>query len=276
MRSLSGAGAFFLRGGITVVLLWSTVIRGVYANEPGFERWPTLRFLTRRTVGVGGTQDGLASAVLAAEAESLLPPVRQQVDPDLALVDEANAGNRDAFETLVRRYQHRLVNYTHAIMRDAGEAEDVAQETFIRAYRSLGRFRGESAFKTWLYTIATNTARTALERRSRRDRVGDQSLDDDAQTLTAEQVPAGGPDAEATLVARDAIDRALSELSEELRVAVVLRDVEGLDYKEIAVVTGAPIGTVESRIFRARRRLRTLLQPLMGAGRTPPSPGGTR
>lgn len=232
-----------------------------------------MRFLTRQTAGVGGRQCGVASAgpsaVLAVEAEPLLPPVRHQVDPDRVLVDEANAGNRDAFETLVRRYQHRVVNYTQAIVRDAGEAEDVAQETFIRAYRSLGRFSGESAFKTWLYTIATNTARTALERRGRRDRVGDQSLDDDTRNLTAEQVPAGGPDAEATLVTRDAIDRALSELSAELRVAVVLRDVEGLDYKEIAAVTGAPIGTVESRIFRARRRLRTLLQPLMSGSRIP-------
>lgn len=224
-------------------------------------------------MGVGGTRNVVAStgaaAVLATEAEPLLPAVGNQVDPDRVLVEEANAGNRDAFETLVRRYQHRLVNYAHAIVRDTGEAEDVAQETFIRAYRSLGRFRGESAFKTWLYTIATNTARTALERRGRRARVGDQSLDDDAQTLTAEQVPAGGADAEASLVTRDAIDRALSELSTDLRVAVVLRDVEGLDYKEIAAVTGAPIGTVESRIFRARRRLRTLLQPLMSAGRSP-------
>jgi RNA polymerase sigma-70 factor (ECF subfamily) len=184
------------------------------------------------------------------------------VDPDRTLVDEAAAGNVDAFESLVRRYQTRLVNYAQAIVRDSGEAEDVAQETFIRAYRSLGRFRGESSFKTWLYTIATNTARTALERRVRRERVGDQSLDDEAQTLRASSVPSGVPDPETTLVTHDAIDRALATLPADLRIAVVLRDVEGLDYKEIAKVTGSPMGTVESRIFRARKRLRGLLRSL--------------
>ena len=187
----------------------------------------------------------------------------RSVDPDRTLVEEAMAGNLDAFETLVRRYQTRVVNFALAMLRDTGEAEDVAQETFIRAYRSLGRFRGESLFKTWLYTIATNAARTAIERRGRRERVGDQSLDDDAKTLSANNVPSGDPDAETTLMTRDAIDRALATLSDDLRVAVVLRDVEGFDYKEIAKVTGAPIGTVESRIFRARRQLRTLLQPLV-------------
>ncbi len=196
----------------------------------------------------------------------------RSADPDRTLVDEAIAGNLDAFETLVRRYQTRLVNYAMAIVRDTGEAEDVAQETFIKAYRSLGRFRGESSFKTWLYTIATNTARTSLERRGRRERVGGQSLDDDTQTLSAGSVPSGLPDPETTLVTRDAIDRALATLPDDLRVAVVLRDVEGLDYKEIATVTGAPIGTVESRIFRARQRLRTLLQPL----RTTSVPVATR
>lgn len=218
-------------------------------------------------MGVGVTQFSVASAgaaaVLAGEAEPLHSRVGHQVDLDRALVDEAKSGSLDAFEGLVRRYQHRVVNYVQAIVRDSGEAEDVAQETFIRAYRSLGRFRGESAFKTWLYTIATNTARTSLERRGRRERVADQSLDDDARALTVERVPSHRPDPEATLVMRDAIDRALATLPHELRVAVVLRDVEGLDYKEIAEVTEVPMGTVESRIFRARRKLRTLLHPLV-------------
>ena len=189
------------------------------------------------------------------------------MDPDRTLVNEATAGSLDAFEALVRRYQTRIVNFALAIVRDTGEAEDVAQETFIRAHRALGRFRGESSFKTWLYMIATNAARTALDRRGRRERLVDQSLDDDTQTLSAGSVPSGQPDAETTLVTRDAIDRALATLSDDLRVAVVLRDVEGLDYKDIAQVTGAPIGTVESRIFRARQRLRTLLQPLRAGER---------
>ena len=185
-------------------------------------------------------------------------------DPDQALVAAAVAGGRDAFETLVRRHQTRIVNYAMAIVKDPADAEDVAQETFIRAYRSLARFRGDSSFKTWLYTIATNAARTGLERRGRRGRVEDGSLDDETGPLAAADVPAGDADAETTLVRREAIDRALAALPPDLRVAVVLRDVEGLDYKEIAAATGTPIGTVESRIFRARRRLRPLLQPLMG------------
>lgn len=185
-------------------------------------------------------------------------------DPDRALVAAAAAGDRGAFEALVVRHQTRIVNYATAIVKDPAEAEDVAQETFIRAYRSLARFRGDSSFKTWLYTIATNAARTGLGRRGRRSRVEDGSLDDEAGPLAAADVPAGGADAETALVRREAIDRALAALPPDLRAAVVLRDVEGLDYKEIAAATGAPIGTVESRIFRARRRLRPLLQPLMG------------
>lgn len=187
------------------------------------------------------------------------------VDPDRAAVDDARAGDTGAFETLVLRYQTRIVNYASALIHDAGAAEDVAQETFVRAWRGLGRFRGESSFKTWLYRIATNVARTQLDRRGRQVRIADRSLDDEAQPLQAGDVPSPAPDAETTLLAREEIDRALAELPDELRLALILRDVEGLDYKEIAGATGAPIGTVESRIFRARRRMRTLLRPLVHA-----------
>ena len=218
------------------------------------------RDLAEMETGVGAaeaTGDVPARPTTAADGP-------RAADADQALVAAAVAGDLDAFGALVRRHQTRIVNYAMAIVRDPAEAEDVAQETFIRAYRSLARFRGDSSFKTWLYTIATNAARTGLERRGRRSRVEDGSLDDDAGPLAAADVPAGDADAETALVRREAIDRALATLPPDLRVAVVLRDVEGLDYKEIAAATGAPIGTVESRIFRARRRLRPLLQPLMG------------
>ena len=187
------------------------------------------------------------------------------VDPDRAAVEDARAGDSGAFEALVLRYQTRIVNYASAMIHDAGAAEDVAQETFVRAWRGLGRFRGESSFKTWLYRIATNVARTQLDRRGRQARITDRSLDDEAEPLQAGDVQSPAPDAETTLVAREAIDRALAELPDELRLALILRDVEGLDYKEIAGATGAPIGTVESRIFRARRHMRTLLRPLVNA-----------
>ena len=236
---------------------------------PGWQ--PMGVFAPAANVGAGELAMETGVGVGAVEDRAHVPAGRVAVngeartaDPDQALVDDAVAGDRDAFEALVRRHQTRIVNYAMAIVRDPADAEDVAQETFIRAYRSLARFRGDSSFKTWLYTIATNAARTGLERRGRRSRVEDGSLDDEAGPLAAADVPAGDANAETALVRREAIDRALAALPRDLRVAVVLRDVEGLDYKEIAAATGAPIGTVESRIFRARRRLRPLLQPLMG------------
>ena len=221
-----------------------------------------------------GTPDMSADHAAAPQAVVAEPTRassrRREVDPDAEVVGRAAGGDLVAFEQLVWQYQTRVVNYATAILRASGEAEAVAQETFIRAHRALHRFRGDSSFKTWLYTIATNLARTALERRSRRERIGDQSLDDEDRSMGALDVPAGGPDAESALVTRDAIDRALSALPDTLREAVVLLDVEGLDYKEIAVVIDAPIGTVESRIFRGRQRLRSLLAPLRAA------PGASR
>ena len=177
-----------------------------------------------------------------------------RVDPDLRAVNEVRRGNVDAFEALVLRYQGKIVNYASAMTRDASDAEDVAQETFVRAYRSLHQFRGDSSFKTWLYRIATNVARTHRRLRAGQSRLVEQSLDDDTQALRAGDVPSGEASVETVVILRDAINSALAMLPDELRVAIILRDAEGLDYKDIARVTS-----------RARRALRPRLRPLVSA-----------
>lgn len=131
----------------------------------------------------------------------------------------------------------------------------------MRVYRSLGRFRGESTFRTWLYKVALNLTRSDRARWRRRLPVWE---DSGASETVAFDPPAGAPDVETSLVRRQAIERALSDLPDDLRAAVLLRDVHGLDYREIAEATGAPMGTVESRIFRGRRRLRQSLAALLG------------
>lgn len=224
-----------------------------------------------QVVGVGGPADDTSRPAVDPDRAAVDVPLggpgpvdgvpRPAVDPDRATVNDARSGDAAAFERLVMQYQVRLVNYAAALVGDAGGGEDVAQEAFVRAWRGLGGFRGESSFKTWLYRIAANVARTHLERRGRQAPVFGRSLDDEAGPTPGAVVAATETDAETVLVTREAIDRALAELPEELRLALVLRDVEGLDYKEIASVTAAPIGTVESRIFRARRRMWALLRP---------------
>lgn len=177
-------------------------------------------------------------------------------DRDQALVDRARGGDTDAFGELVRAYQHRVVNFTQAMVSNRADAEDISQEAFVRAYRGLRQFRGGSSFKTWLYQIVTNTARTHLAKR--RDRPED-AAGDPVATPEAFGQPATNEDVEGSVVHRDRIDRALAALPEDMRAAVLLRDVEGLDYKEISDALGIPMGTVESRIFRGRARLREAL-----------------
>jgi RNA polymerase sigma-70 factor (ECF subfamily) len=181
------------------------------------------------------------------------------VDADDTLVQAAREGDARAVEALVRRYQLRIFNHARALTCDDGEAEDLAQETFIRAFRGLKRFRGESSFKNWLYRIATNVARTHLDRRAKGAPVWRTRLEggDERQ----QHLASGDASVEDSVIRRDAIDRALSTLSEELRVAVVLHDLDGLEYREIAKVLEVPVGTVMSRIFRARQRLRPMLEP---------------
>lgn len=189
------------------------------------------------------------------------------VDQDQALVDRARRGDADAFGDLVRAYQHRIVNFTRALVWNAADAEDVAQEAFLRAYRGLKGFRGGSSFKTWLYQIAANAARTHAARR--RDRP-EQASGDPSVTPESFGQPTTGEDVEAEVVRRDRVDRALQALPEDLRIAVILRDVQGLDYGEIAQVLDVPLGTVESRIFRGRARLRALIVE----SDAPVAPGG--
>jgi RNA polymerase sigma-70 factor (ECF subfamily) len=166
-------------------------------------------------------------------------------------VAEAAAGSREAFDELVRRHQGRVYRLVRTLVGDAAEAEDLAQEAFVRAFRSIGRFRGDAAFATWLHRLAVNVVHDHRVRQARR-----------WWLWTATPIDPAAP-VDETLARRQLIERALASLPEDLRVAVTLRDLEGLDYREIASVLGVPIGTVESRIFRARQRLRPLLAPLV-------------
>ena len=185
------------------------------------------------------------------------------MDPDGALVEAAASGSREAFDELVRRHQTAIVSLVRVLTAGHGDPDDLAQEVFVRAWRSLRTFRGDSAFRTWLHRVAINVVRTSQTRRMRLLRVfvpfggmGEQ----DAPPPEAPDVDERVDDA---LARRQIVERALATLPEDLRLAVTLRDLQGLDYKEIAAALGVPIGTVESRIFRARQRLKPLLAPLI-------------
>lgn len=186
--------------------------------------------------------------------------VKQQPDADLALVAAAAGGDLDAFEKLVQRHQTRLVGYLRGLTNTEVDAEDLAQEAFLRAYRSLKGFRGTSSFRTWLYQIATNVFRNWLEKRRNQAPVNAGSIDAPPPGMDEPVEPMGEENPEAQHLQRDAIDRALAQLPDDQREAVLLRDVEGFEYREIAEQLGVPLGTVESRIFRGRSRLKELLR----------------
>jgi len=183
------------------------------------------------------------------------------VDVDRASVEAAQAGDDDAIDALIRRYQVRIFNFARTLTANDSDAEDLAQETFARAFRSLSRFRGESSFKNWLYQIATNVGRTHFSRRARQAPVWERRVE--ADDIPESLVASRAPNVEDTAMRRQALVKALSTLSRDLRLPLVLHDVEGLEYQEIAAVLEVPIGTVMSRIFRARRRLRPLLADLV-------------
>lgn len=175
-------------------------------------------------------------------------------DPDQHLVARARHGDQEAIRLLVDRHQGKVVGLTWGLLGNRSDAEDAAQEAFLRAFRSLKTFRGQSWFRTWLFQIAINAARTL--RRSREGRPEDPA----GSAMDFDETPAAGR-LEDRVITRDAVRRAMALLPSELREAVVLRDVNGLEYREIAEALDVPIGTVESRIFRGRARLRGLLLP---------------
>jgi RNA polymerase sigma-70 factor (ECF subfamily) len=184
---------------------------------------------------------------------------------DLELVRRAQRGERGAFDLLVLRYQHKVIKLVARLLRDPTEAEDVAQEAFVKAYRALASFRGDSAFYTWLYRIAVNTARNAMASRQRRPLDYEAELSDSEQSNVETRLRhADTPEASVlSEEIRETVNRAVSDLPEDLRTAIILREVEGLSYEEIAAAMDCPVGTVRSRIFRAREAIDRSLKPLL-------------
>ena len=184
---------------------------------------------------------------------------------DQALVARVQGGDSAAFDLLVRKYQHRIAALISRYVHDWSEVQDVAQDTFIRAYRAIGNFRGDAQFYTWLHRIAVNTAKNHLVSHSRRPPT------DDIEVETAEQFESGLRLRENATPERElmrqqleqTVMRAVERLPEELREAISMREVEGLSYEEIAQRMQCPIGTVRSRIFRAREAIDNQLRPLL-------------
>ena len=180
-----------------------------------------------------------------------------QDDSDQQLVQRVQAGEKAAFDLLVRKYQHRVLKLVSRFVSDAAEAEDVAQEAFIKAYRALASFRGDSAFYTWLYRIAINTAKNALVSNRRRPVDFDLDLQDPEQYDRHARLKEGDTPEGVLLTEeiRSVVEKAMEQLPEDLRTAIVLRELEGLSYEEIAEAMDCPVGTVRSRIFRAREAI---------------------
>ena len=187
-------------------------------------------------------------------------------DPDLALVRRAKRGDYGAFDLLVLKFQSRVISLAVKFVKDSHLAEDIAQETFIKAYKSLESFREESSFYTWLYRITINTAKNYLTSRSRIKEYSESevvSLDKENQDIFD---IAGGDSPEDILAAnnlRQIIHDSLSNLPEDIRTTLSLREFEGLTYEEISEVTGCPVGTVRSRIFRGREEIQKKIAPVL-------------
>ncbi|MGB4672745.1 MAG: RNA polymerase sigma factor RpoE [Azovibrio sp.] len=185
---------------------------------------------------------------------------------DQLLVEKAQQGDRHAFDTLVTKYQRKLGRLVARLVKDSAEVEDVVQEAFIKAYRALPAFRGESAFYTWLYRIGVNTAKNHLVAQGRRAPTSTEFNNDEAESFAEGDLLRDIDTPESLLMTKQigqTVNQAMDALPEELRNAIVLREIEGLSYEEIAQMMNCPIGTVRSRIFRAREAVANKLRPLL-------------
>jgi RNA polymerase sigma-70 factor, ECF subfamily len=192
---------------------------------------------------------------------------KNQPETDAELVARVQRGDKRAFDLLVRKYQQRIMALISRYIRNRSEIADVAQEAFIKAYRALPNFRGDSQFYTWLYRIAINSAKNYLASQSRRPQTATvDGLDPEQLADLAGQTDNASPERLLlTAELKRVIDAAIAELPEELRTALLLREIDGLSYEEIAEVMECPIGTVRSRIFRARDAVDRRIAPLMEA-----------
>jgi len=188
-------------------------------------------------------------------------------DIDAALVARVQRGDKKAFDLLVLKYQRKVMRLLARMIRDPAEVEDVAQEAFIKAYRALPQFRGDSAFYTWLYRIAINTARNWLAATRRRPSAPNALEAEDGETFNETDNLSDNSSPEAMMATREiaeTVSAAMDALPEELRTAIVLREIDGLSYEDIAQTMNCPIGTVRSRIFRAREAIAVRLRPMLG------------
>jgi len=187
-------------------------------------------------------------------------------DADAELVARVQRGDKQAFNLLVIKYQRKILRLLSRMIRDPADLEDVAQEAFIKAYRALPQFRGESAFYTWLYRIAINTARNWLSSVGKRPSAPNAIESEDGETFNETDSLSDISTPESMVASREiaeTVNAAIEELPEELRTAIVLREIEGMSYEDIAQTMGCPIGTVRSRIYRAREAIAQRLRPIL-------------